>query len=297
MTDQISDEDDLHDQKHLHYSDAFTRAKRNLLAYASVTILVGLATEIGKVTIPLLGSEAKIEKWLVLTLLWLATTFMFAGYLRSTKMLLHTNSQALFNEKFDSIRAVIRKLDAKLRLWNGEGKIAKIEASRLKILLESFSDPTQPLMKDFPTQSITPEVMEVIGTLWGPSALGRDDRVAGMGQTLTKHQNNWAEMTKTVLLTNIENARTELDAANDEFEIFDQRNVELTATIYHLNSNFSKLHQSIGVGDRKWFFWYDQVPCWSMWLIATAIWMWSVYIAPWPADCIQLVVSLFQAPR
>ncbi len=160
-----SSENDEPGNKPIKISEQFVAARRNLLWFCAILILIFLARSSGlendKLTLPLLGAElpARILSLLVLGAS-VPTVYNFHFYGRRIAL---RNSEGMYNEEFDDIGQSLESLNSSLQSWNSKFLIKKtiLELTPfVRKVLEEKAKNTQTLTQEI-YKKISP-VQEVI---------------------------------------------------------------------------------------------------------------------------------------
>lgn len=252
----------------IHFSEAYRRARRNVLFWAVTTIVVALGAH-GNDTIEVTGlvNGLAFQPWLLLLGLLAILGFMLAGYVRAEQDLTYLNSEQVVSQRTKEAIDIVESIKAKLLELRGE---AQQQEYRLKNLYDGIDEARSQFDRRLDgafEEYIAQTEGRVRRELQSGSLNPEETQKAAIEcvRSLTKD-------TKELLA---KWQRLHFEFANERpqaptSETADEAFGEVIAPFQNLADRLTGLSNSISIRQKHWFFWQDRVPVWASCMAALA---------------------------
>ncbi len=250
----------------LHTQEEFGKAKRNLLWFCSLSVVLWLVhAPDGDITAPMLGAGAKVSAYALRMVVWVACVYCLVGFIRQARNVDRLNSELLYTEQFESIDARLTRLSDKfqelVRVCEGLDKEvrpavvwqpADINTTRLDVR-EGIDSAVREFVEKLKLSVSSPNKTTTLKSLvreWQEAEKGIELAVERNFRILTEGNDHYAEQAQSFALV----AAQELEVARAVLEI---------------RTEFQKLNQHIRGEHRFMYTWYDKNLSYLMFAVAT----------------------------
>lgn len=250
----------------IHFSEAYRRAKRNVLFWALTTIVVALGAHGDKaIEVTGLVDGLAFQVWPLLIGLLIILAFMFASYIRAEQDLIYLNSEQVVSQRMKEAIDVVESVKAKLLELRSE---VSQQEYRLRNVYEGADEARTQLNLQLDSafeEYISSSEARVRHELQSGSLTPKEahDRAIRCVRELTKDAKKllaeWSRI-------HIDFGKNRPKLPNSEQA--DRAFAQVTAPFDELTNRLTGLSNSISIRQKRWFFWQDRVPVWAACAVA-----------------------------
>lgn len=251
----------------IHFNDDFRKAKRNSLFWSTLSIVAAIGAPNkadGRSEVSLFQLGLSYEHWEIIVVCLIASTFMIFGYFRSARTLKLLNSMAFRKRKLSDFSRIIAMLSQDAVSLGARLDDVSNRAGELRAMLPSAGRGDFSLLEDLESS-----VAEISADLSHSKFLsGRDGQAPQLVDIEERRRLVDAKLSQlNSLLVTFRKGVPEDWLSNHKS--LEAEMLKIANEAVEGSKALSGFDEQIGQGERRWHFWYDLVPVYGCYFLAT----------------------------